>query len=252
MFLDNQNKYQALNQDLVNATAEKRQLTQEISALTKRLEPLQESAREKYEALMETARIKAAALQLGLLLPLFLIAFWLLVNKRNTAYGILIYPFGISLFLKMMGVVYEYFPSRYFKYIALLGLIVVAVALMIYLLRMIARPKANFVMKQIREAYDKQECPQCSYPIQRGWLKRAGIHGKSASRMIAIPTTFDTTKLEPYSCPSCGERLYEECAQCQHVRHALLPYCEFCGSNKDDQTQLPEVSLSQDNASDML
>lgn len=250
LFLDNQNKYQLLNQELVTQNAEKVRVTHEISAVRKQLEPLEKNSRERYARSLEKARMKAAALQLGLLMPLFLLAFWLIINKRNSSYGILIYPFGISLFLKMMGVVHEYFPSRYFKYIALLGLIAAVVALMMYLLRMIARPKPDFVLKQIREAYDKQACAQCAYPIQRGWLKRAGLQGIQASRLIAIPTAIENQKLEPYSCPSCGERLYEKCEKCDHVRHSLLPYCEYCGERKSESTH--ESAIMPPAAPDVL
>lgn len=232
LFLRNQDEYQALNQELVQRTNERRAIEEQLKELQKQLEPLYESSLNEYYRQLEKAQMKAAALQLVLLLPLFLIAFWLLINKRKTTYGVLIYPFAISLFLKMMGVVHEYFPSRYFKYIALLGLIAAVVALMMYLLKMITRPRPDLVLKQYREAYEKQQCPQCAHPIHRGWLKNSGMRGKHAPRIIALPSTQEGATAESYSCPSCGERLYEECQSCHHIRHSLLPYCETCGDPK--------------------
>lgn len=232
LFLDNQTKYQDLNQELVEQTAEKRRLAEESSNLREELGPYYEKAQERYRELLEKAEMKSAVVQLTLLLPLFLLALWLIVKKRRTTYGILIYPLGISLFLKMMLVVHAYFPSRYFKYLALLGLIAAVVTLMMYLLRMMVRPNPDLVLKRNREAYNSHVCAKCSFPIQKGWLHRAGLAGKRAPRVVEIPVSDKALDLEPYSCPSCGESLYEKCEQCSRVRHALLPYCEHCGGLK--------------------
>ncbi len=229
LFLENQNEYQQLNQDLVQKTAERRQLDLKVQELEDLLRPKREQADKEYTELLERAQMKSAAIQLAILLPLFLFAFWLLINKRKTTYGILVYPFAISLFLKMMGVVHEYFPSRYFKYIALLGLIAAVVALMMYLLKMISRPRPDLVLKQTREAYEKQQCPECAYPIRRGWLKWIGRQGKHSPRIIALPAGEEHREPGPYCCPSCGERLYEECGNCHNVRHSQLPFCDHCG-----------------------
>lgn len=232
LFLENQKKYQDLNAEITSQTAARRKLEQQIQDVNDRLRPLQQSSYKQQQQLYRSASLKAAAMQLAILLPLLFVALWLVTKKRNTAYGILVYPFAISLFLKLMSVVHEYFPSRYFKYTALLGLIAALVALVVYLIRMITRPRPDLLLKQRREAYEKKECPQCAYPIQRGWLKEAGITGKSKTRIIALPTSIENAKAEPYACPSCGEHLYEECTQCHHIRYSLLPYCEYCGSEK--------------------
>ena len=40
---------------------------------------------------------------------------------------------------------------------------------------------------------------------------------------------------EPYSCPSCGTTLFEDCRQCGHSRHSLLPHCSHCGEGSEDE-----------------
>ncbi len=237
LFLDNQTKYQELNQEVVELTAERRRLADEMSAVDDQLEPARRQVQNEYRAQYEKAEIKSAVIQLSLLVPLFLIAIWLILKKRNSAYGVLVYPFGISLFLKMMSVVHEYFPSRYFKYIALLGLIVAVVALMIYLVRMMVRPNPDTILKRNREAYTNQTCPTCTFPIQQNLLNRLGLNRKRAPRTIELPAADNPGELKPYSCPSCGEKLYEKCEHCTSVRHSLLPYCEHCGMQKSNSPE---------------
>lgn len=245
LFLDNQTKYQELNQEVVELTAEKRRLTDEMAAVETQLEPAKRQAHNEYRNLYEKAEMRSAVIQLSLLMPLFLIASWLTLKKRKSTYGVLIYPFGISLFLKMMSVVHTYFPSRYFKYIALLGLIFAVVALIIYLVRMMVRPDKDTVLKRNREAYSNQTCPTCTFPIQQNLLNRLGLNRKRAPRLIDIPATETPGELKPYSCPSCGEKLYEKCEHCANVRHSLLPYCEHCGGQKSnaqahDTNEIPD------------
>ena len=37
-------------------------------------------------------------------------------------------------------------------------------------------------------------------------------------------------------CPCCGSVLFEECASCHKIRHAMLPSCSHCGAEKDEPT----------------
>src|SRR5206468_11254740 len=86
-------------------------------------------------------------------------------------YAPLIYALSIALMLKVALVMHEYFPSRYFKYVLILVCLAVVLRVLVYLLRMIAFPKRDWLLKQYREAYEAFLCPICEYPIRRGPLK---------------------------------------------------------------------------------
>jgi hypothetical protein len=69
------------------------------------------------------------------------------------------------------------------------------------------------------------------YPIRIGprkflyWTRRT-VHK-------ILPQEKSPDKAEPYSCPCCGTRLFEECTACHGVRHSLLGHCEHCGAEKE-------------------
>ena len=125
---------------------------------------------------------------------------------------------------------YEYFPRRYFKYIALLVIIAVVLKMLIYLLKRIAAPKKDWILKRHQEAYDKGICPICSKPIRIGPLRYAT--GSRRRGLVVAGQGGLATKQELYTCPSCGTELYGKCDKCGDICHSLLPFCEHCGDEK--------------------
>jgi len=152
------------------------------------------------------------------------------MKKRSKAYGPIIYAMFIAVFLKISLVAHEYFPRKYFKYIAILVIIGIVLKLLVYLLKRVVSPKKTWLVKQYQEAYDKSLCPICGKPIRIGPLRYA-IGGKGKGLVLA-GQGIEASKQQVYTCPSCGTELYEKCNKCSDIRHSLLPFCEHCGNEK--------------------
>lgn len=106
----------------------------------------------------------------------------------------------------------------------------VVARLLIHFIRSIAFPKAESLVKQYREAYERFLCPVCEYPIRIGPRRFLFWARRTVNRNI-VPTDKGEQE-EPYTCPSCGSTLFEECTSCHKIRHVLLPNCVHCGNEK--------------------
>lgn len=231
LFLTNQREYQRLNQEIARLSEELRQLQAEQAELNKTLEKKREPIREEYDRLVRAHELKMAALKLAALAPFLIAGVVLFLKRRGSLYAPLVYAFGAAVLLKVGMVMHEYFPARYFKYVLILACLAVVLRALIYLLRMIAFPKTDWLLKQYREAYEAFLCPVCEYPIRRGPLKYL-VWTRRSIRKLAIPAAARDEMDQPYTCPTCGTRLFEECPSCHAVRHSLLPVCEKCGAEK--------------------
>ncbi len=230
LFLENQKQYLALNKEIAEQTSQQRQLERELASVSGLIDKQRNSARFKYNELMSKHRLKVAALKLAVIVPIFLISAWFFTKKRSGMFGPIIYAMFIAAFIRISLVVYEYFPRRYFKYIALLVIIAVVLKLLLYLLKRIAAPQKDWILKHHQEAYDKSICPICGKPIRVGPLRYAIGHKRRG--LVLAGQGGQTCKQELYTCPSCGTELYEKCAKCGDIRHSLLPFCEHCGNEK--------------------
>jgi hypothetical protein len=230
-FLGSQTSYQQLNQDLTDLTSKKLAMEEEKGRIDRQLEEQKEPARREYEELLESHRLCLAFYQLTMLVPMLLVAGYLLVARRGSIYFPLFLAMGGATLVKAVLVVHEYFPTRYFKYVLILALLAVVVRFLIHLIRAVAFPKTEWLARQYREAYERFLCPICEYPIRTGprkflyWTRRT-VHK-------ILPRGDFAGAEEPYTCPSCGTTVYETCPSCQKVRHSLLAHCEHCGTKKD-------------------
>lgn len=231
LFLSNQKQYQLLNDEIAKLNGQSLDLEEEHRDLDRTLNEKREPIRREWQALLRAHDMKMAVLKLAALAPLLVVAAWLFLKKRGGLYAPLIYAFGIALIAKVALVMHEHFPTIYFKYILILACIVVVIRLLVYLLKMIAFPKRDWLLKQYREAYERFFCPICDYPIRRGPLKYMFWNRRSI-RKLRIPPTTQTEAEESYICPMCATKLFEECQSCHAIRHSLLPACEKCGAEK--------------------
>jgi len=230
LFLENQKQYLALNTEIAGLTSQQHQLERELSSVSGQIDEQRTSARNEYNNIMSKHRLKVAALKLAVIVPIFLISAWFFIKKRSGMFGPIIYATFIAVFIRISLVVYEYFPRRYFKYIALLVIIAVVLRLLLYLLKRIAAPKKDWILKHHQEAYDKGICPICGKPIRIGPLRYAIGHKRRG--LVLAGQGGQACKSELYTCPSCGTELYEKCDKCGDIRHSLLPFCEHCGNEK--------------------
>ena len=222
--LKDQQKRQDINQTISNLTTEKQQLETQKSSLDKQISEQKKLADKHYYKLRKKHNIKVASLKLSILLPILLIASWFMLKKRTGTFGPLVYAAFLTIFLQVAIVIHSHFETEYFKYIALLVIIAVVLKFLIYLLKNLAAPKKDFLIKQYQQSYDKGVCPICAKPIHFAPL--AFVRKK-----IKYPPAKEPEPTE-YACPSCGTNIYEKCQSCDSLRHSLLPFCKNCGNEK--------------------
>lgn len=231
-FLSNQKNYQELHQKNSDLMAKKLRAIEDKHQVEQRTEKQREPAQIEFQELTKAHSLKLAFYQLLILVPLLLIAGYLVVRKRRSIYFPFYLALGGATLVKVGLVIHEYFPSEYFKYILILALLVVVGWFLVYLIKIVAHPKLDWLMKQYREAYERFLCPICEFPIRTGprrflyWTRRT-VHK-------VLPPAGFAGKEEAYTCPSCGTALFEICPSCQNVRYSLLPNCEHCGAEKSD------------------
>jgi predicted RNA-binding Zn-ribbon protein involved in translation (DUF1610 family) len=231
LFLDNQRKYQELSQTVSDMLERKQELVRERDQQEQEIEKQRKPARDEYNALHQRHRLKLALFQLAILLPILSTAAVLIIRKRHSIYFSMYLAFGAATLLKVTLVVHEYFPTKYFKYILIGGLLIVVARLLIHFIRTIAFPKTQWLVKQYREAYERFLCPVCEYPIRTG-PRRFLFWTRRTVNKIVVPNDCGDQE-EIYSCPSCGSSLFEECPSCHKIRHVMLPHCSHCGAEKE-------------------
>jgi len=231
LFLSNQQKDQALYDDILRLTEHQRQLNERKREIEEKLDGQRKKANDEIDRLQRTHDRKLAAVKLLLLIPLLAVSLFIVAKKRIGIYGPIVYGAGIAILTQTALVIHECFPTRYFKYVLLSAAILAVGYTLVWLLRMVRTPKPSLLLRQYRDAYEAFFCPVCDYPIRRGprrflfWTRRT--IGK-----IVFPPGPQQSKEEAYSCPACGSRLFEQCVKCGGIRHSLLPFCENCGFEK--------------------
>lgn len=231
LFLANQTEYQRLNEQAVGLNETLRELERSKREINQTISEQSEPIRKEYEGLYRRHQLKVASVKLAVLVPLLLVAVMLFIRFRGGVYSPLIYAFGIALVLKVGMVMHEYFPTEYFKYVLIVTALVVVLCILAYLLRMIASPNRDWLLKQYREAYELFLCPVCSYPIRRGPLKYAYWTRRSIKK-LRVPRDPALGIEHEYTCPMCSTRLFEDCESCHGIRHSLLPTCNKCGNTQ--------------------
>ena len=231
LFLENQKKYQELSQTVSDMLDRKQGVVREKEQAEQELEKQRQPAKDEYESLCTKHRLKLAFLQLAILVPILIVAAVVILKKRASIYFPLFLAFGVATLIKVALVVHEYFPTKYFKYVLIILLLLVVARLLIYFIRTIAFPKVQWLVKQYREAYERFLCPVCEYPIRIG-PRRFLFWTRQTVNKLVVPVNQGDQE-EAYTCPSCGSRLFEECSSCHKIRHVMLPHCAHCGAEKD-------------------
>jgi hypothetical protein len=228
-FLENQKRDQQYSQEMAALIQERQQKEDALASISEQIKSLETDAREKQNRLTEKARLRAALLKLSFLVPVFVALSFLFMKYRARAYGPLVWAAFVAAFVKIASVAHQYFPKEYFKYIAILVIIAIVLRMLVYLIRMIAVPKKDLLIRQYQQFYDRHLCPICTKPIKTGPLRYAGPKKKAAVISAAGAAPYEQ---QPYTCPSCGTNLYGPCRNCGNVRHTMLPYCEHCGAEE--------------------
>jgi hypothetical protein len=231
LFLANQTKYQEMNDQIAALAEELDKLEDRQRVVAARLEVNRPTIQAEFARLQSAHQFKLAAAKLGVVVPLLVLAVWLFRTRRHNLYAPLIHGFGLAVLVRGTVVLHEHFPRRYFKYILIVIAIALVASILVCLLRAVAFPKVEWLLKRYREAYEHFLCPVCNHPIRRGPLKDL-FWTRSSLKKLRVPAGAVNVVDEPYVCPVCATRLFEPCTACQQIRHALLPACTHCGDEK--------------------
>lgn len=232
LFLENQKLFEEANQQIAELNEQVRAIEQQREELKRQIDEQMAVANERFNELYFDHRFKIASLRMAFLIPLVALFAWLSFRWRQSPYIPLINAALFATLARTFFVMFEHFPREFFKYIAIVTLIVVVVAFLVYRIRLALKPLPGWLIQQYKDAYSRKQCPVCSYPIQQGplkfalWTKRGPMPIRAGGE--AAPEDF-----KPYTCPSCGTALYEHCSSCEAVRHSLLPFCDSCGAEKN-------------------
>lgn len=232
LFLANQGNYQQINEQISALSEELARLQGRQRELQKKAEAELPRIQKAFEEASRRHQWKLASVKLAVLLPLLGAAVWFFLKWRNTIYVPLVHGFGLAVLVRVGLVMHEHFPARFFKYILIVVSLALVTRILIYLLQARAFPKAEWLLKQYREAYEHFLCPRCSHPIRRGPLKYSFWTRRSIAK-LRLPDGTEAGPDEPYVCPVCTTTLFEECPKCKAMRHSLLPACSHCGTIKD-------------------
>jgi hypothetical protein len=230
LFLKNQRQYQEANDEIARLTARRQGLEKESADVARQIDKASAPARRVYEQQWLRHHYRQAAYKLGFLLPVLLVTALLVMRMGASVYRPIVFPLLPAALLLTGMVMHEHFPSRLFKYVAIVAGIAVVIILLYRLIRLAVAPRGDWLVSRYREAYQRGQCPVCALPMA-DVARRGGITVGADGSLRLTPS--DAGPAEPYSCAACGTRLFEICPQCQHVRHALLPYCTACGARAE-------------------
>ncbi|MEN6307183.1 MAG: hypothetical protein ABFD91_05445, partial [Anaerohalosphaeraceae bacterium] len=218
-FLENQKIYEQYNQKIAELTSQQRIVEDDLGVLNEKIKLKEQDAQFEFQQLVQQHKWKIAAIQLGILVPIFLAISWLFMKYRTSTYWAMVWAAFIAVFIKLLLVVNDVFPKQYFKYIVLLVVLAIVIRILIYLIRMIVSPKKELLIRQYQQDYDKHICPICSKPIRIGLLRYAcGLRKKTT---LVLGQDKDALSQQVYTCPSCGTSLYDKCDSCGQIRHTL-------------------------------
>ncbi len=232
LFLKNQQAGLELQSELAELTRKEASLHDALEDTQTELRQHQSKIQVEYTQLMNRHQFFLGCMQLLVLIPLIIASGYGFYRSRQSRWLPFVQAFGGAVILKVIVLLHSYFPLDMLIYpLVATGLIVVG-ALLWGLIRLVSQPNRQWLLRQYRDAYQSFLCPICDYPIRRGPLKFLFWNRKSLKR-LQIPQQLSGAADEKYTCPCCATSLFEECPSCHHIRHALLPACECCGTLKE-------------------
>ncbi len=240
LFMTRQAEFQAGSQRMAELNGRRARANEAMQALGREAAEYEEAARLEFDGLRRAHELKMAGLKLLFIVPVLLAAAWLMGRMRRSAYRPIAQALLAAAGWRVILVMHEHFPERWFKYIAIVAGIAVVLAFMVAMIRRSRAPRPEWLLKQYKEAYDRQRCPVCSHPVRRGplrharWSAKGPLGGGVAVAAVAGGTGASATAEGEYTCPACGTEVFKPCAVCGKTRHALLPYCEHCGAESGE------------------
>ncbi len=199
--------FEEANTKLADLNVQEYAIRQDLANLEKQIKPQRDAAHTHYDKAWEVHHRTLAINKLSFIIPVFLLAAWAVAKKRESIYRPILQALLLASFFQLGGVMHSHFTDRQFNYIATGAGALIVLAFLVRLLQSSARPRPDLLLKQRRESYHRNTCPECaySYPDDHG---------------------------DAFTCPACGTGLFTNCNACGNSRHNLLPFCIHCGSEE--------------------
>ncbi len=227
-FLNSQDSLEKANISVTESNSALIDLQESINKQRETVQKHNKPGLDQFDKANETHKFKLAIFRLGIPLPLFIVAAWLVRRNRKSAFRLIYLSALVATFWEVGVIAFYHFPREYFKYIAIGTAILIVGLFLKFVLRNLSTPPKDLLIKRYREAYEHGRCPICDFPIRRGVLREA-VWGKQGPKLYAIGSEAQAGEEQPYTCPSCATGLYNECDSCHKITHTLLPCCENCG-----------------------
>ncbi|HIO66063.1 MAG TPA: hypothetical protein EYN40_05140, partial [Planctomycetes bacterium] len=169
-FLSSQEKLETANIAVRESNSRDFELTDDIFKQREVVRKHNIPATEQFSAAYDSHRLLLAFYKLGIPLPMFLIAAWLVKRYRRSPYRPIFFALLVATFWEVGAIAFEHFPREYFKYIAIGVAILIVGMFLKFTLRNLSTPPKDLLLRRYRESYEKCRCPRCDFPIRRGIL----------------------------------------------------------------------------------
>lgn len=216
------------------ARANQQAKTRALSDIRTDMGELREAARPAYKRARRAQDLKVFGFRLLLTLPLLLIAGWMLMRKRGSAYWPLYRGFVTFAVFTFFVELVPYLPSYggYVRYSV--GILTVAIA-------------GYFLIKQMRKYLERKQAEEARSEEDR----RRSIDYETALKKIEAKSCPGCDRsivtrdgVHSDYCVHCGIHLQRECPSCKTRNVTFHRFCLSCGSENEELVK-PSVSPSE-------
>lgn len=203
---------QLQEQAALDATQAQQRANDQLDALTTAAERQQEVAARRHET-------RVFLYRLAVTLPLLLVAGWLFVKQRKSAYWPFVWGFIFFALFAFFVELVPYLPSYggYVRYIV--GIVVTVVV-------------GRYAIKSLQAYLERQRLAEAQPEIAR----RETLSYDTAMARLAkdiCPGCERSVELKDGKtdfCPHCGIGLYNRCVKCSSRKNAFAKFCFACGT----------------------
>lgn len=192
--------------------------TQQQSSLQEQIGLLEKDAYVLLDAEERRVQLRVFLYRLALTLPLLVIAGWLFVKKRKSAYWPFVWGFIFFALFAFFVELVPYLPS-YGGYVRYLVGIVVTV--------LVGRSAINGLNRYLAKQKVAEQLPdterrkELSYDLALARLAKGVCPG--CERGVDLKNTAVDF------CPHCGISLFDHCGHCQSRKNSFAKFCHCCG-----------------------
>lgn len=197
----------------------------QLAEVDRKIEAASRLAEDEFAAAHRTWSWKVLAARMALVLPIWALAAWLWLRRRDSKYLTLLWGYwAFAAWMLLYGIV-PYLP-HYGGYMPLIAGTAVAGWASVSLVRFFNARAPARRRRIVDTALARHCCPGCD----RDYLIGREIGLDAAVTRKATVRHFDAAAMRPRSCPSCGLGLFGACGSCGQVQMVHFEQCAGCGS----------------------